>query len=123
MGKVGVNGRKLRRGLLYRSAKIHGLTDGDKELLKQMSIKFVADFRSMEEVQREPDSFAAGHTPACRIFSAVDGDPHALMRKIIKEGGYGDGWASAQLKEINQNFVKVHAPVFRAFLEALVQTD
>jgi len=121
VGKKGLDGRRLRTGLLFRSAKLFKLPDSDKRLLQQLGISFVADFRSQDELMREPDSFALGHDPMHRLFVAVDGDPRVLIEKFIREGGGPPGYATEQMKEINRKFVKVHARPFREFLESLAQ--
>ena len=50
-----VDGRTIRRGLLYRSANLHNLTDKDLQRLDCLSLKRVIDFRADFEKANEPD--------------------------------------------------------------------
>lgn len=45
------DGRKLKKGLLYRSDEFSHLTEKDKQKLEQLHIKTVIDYRSSEERQ------------------------------------------------------------------------
>lgn len=121
-GVRGAGGRRLRLGLLYRSAKLHGIPQGDKELLQQLGIKWVADFRSVDEAEREPDAWAPDHKVQHKLYDAADGDPHAMMKQAIKDG-IGPGQAERTIKDLNRGFVTRHAPKFRAFLEDIAKAD
>ena len=50
-----VSGQSIRRGLLYRSANLHNLTDKDLQRLDRLSLKRVIDFRADIEKAHEPD--------------------------------------------------------------------
>ena len=43
-GYATVDGRQVRRGLLYRSGSMTGLTDKDHDYLRQLDIAVIADF-------------------------------------------------------------------------------
>jgi len=47
--------RRMRWGVVYRSAHLAELTDTDHDLLKQIGIKLVCDFRTVEEAQGQPN--------------------------------------------------------------------
>jgi protein-tyrosine phosphatase len=55
-----VDGRTVRRGLLYRSDRLHKLTDEDLKFLSALSLERIIDFRAEQESQREPDRLPAG---------------------------------------------------------------
>lgn len=119
---TGMGGRRLRRCLLYRSAKLHGIGQGDKELLRQLGIRLIADFRSAEEATREPDSWLPDHVVQHKLYEAADGDPHAMAKQAIREGII-PGQAERMLKDMNRGFATIHAPKFRAFLEDVAKAD
>ena len=54
-GYQAVSGQTLRRGLLYRSANLHNLTDKDLQRLDRLSLKRIIDFRADFEKANEPD--------------------------------------------------------------------
>ncbi|MCG6910626.1 MAG: tyrosine-protein phosphatase [Deltaproteobacteria bacterium] len=47
--------RRMRWGMIYRSANLSQLTDNDHLLLKRIGIRLVCDFRTREEAQAQPD--------------------------------------------------------------------
>ncbi|MGX6441786.1 tyrosine-protein phosphatase [Neobacillus sp. K501] len=49
------NGRKVKTGILFRSAELTGLTEGDMQILESLNIKRVFDYRRQEEAARKPD--------------------------------------------------------------------
>ncbi|MBU3670956.1 MAG: tyrosine-protein phosphatase [Sinobacteraceae bacterium] len=48
------DGRRVRRGLLYRSGSLAGLTTADYGVLQSLNIKVIVDLRSTDERLREP---------------------------------------------------------------------
>lgn len=51
--------RRMRWGLIYRSAHLAELTGRDHELLSRIGIKLVCDFRTIEEAEAQPDKLPA----------------------------------------------------------------
>ena len=54
-GYTTAEGKKIKRGLLYRSDELSRLTKEDLEILKSLNIKTIIDFRSHEETIFAPD--------------------------------------------------------------------
>lgn len=54
------DGRKVKRGQIFRSGTLIALTDDDWATLARFEIKLVCDFRSPEEVTEEPEKLPAG---------------------------------------------------------------
>ena len=54
-GLVTVDGRKVKKGILYRAAELTGLTAEDKKSLENLQIKSVFDYRRRDEADRKPD--------------------------------------------------------------------
>lgn len=120
---VGMHGRPLRRGLLYRSAKLSGMTARDQELLLRMGLRSVADFRARDEAASEPDVFASGHDVAHRFFEAADGDPRAMMTQVIRDGSLSPAAACNMMTDLYRGFVTSHSHHFRSFLETLARQE
>ena len=55
-----VDGRTVRWGVLYRSDSLHNLTTSDLQRLASLKLSRVFDFRSENEVAREPDRLPEG---------------------------------------------------------------
>ena len=47
--------RRMRWGMVFRSAHLAELTDSDHDLLRRIGIKLVCDFRTVEEAEAQPD--------------------------------------------------------------------
>ena len=56
------NGKKVKMGLLYRSAALNTLTDADLAKLEALHIKYDFDFRGPYEVKTAPDKIPSGTT-------------------------------------------------------------
>ena len=77
------DGRLVRRGVLYRSGSMTGLTASDYEYLRTLNIEVVADFRSTEERLREPTRWPDGAAPPRRLerdYELQFGEVLAVMR-------------------------------------------
>ena len=77
------DGRRVRRGMLYRSGAMTGLTDADYELLSKLDIAVLVDLRSTDERLREPTRWPLAKEPPRRLERDYDlefGEVLALMR-------------------------------------------
>ena len=77
------DGRLVRRGLLYRSGTMTGLTASDYEYLRTLNIEVVADFRSTEERLREPTRWPGDAEAPRRLerdYELQFGEVLAVMR-------------------------------------------
>ena len=57
------DGRHVKRGLLFRSGSMTGLTAADKAMLNTMDFKTVIDLRSDDEVALLPNSWGTANVP------------------------------------------------------------
>ena len=67
-----LNGRFVRRGLLWRSDHMNELTDGDVASLETLDLQVIHDFRIDSEVERQPTRFSTTSPP--RVTRLVMGD-------------------------------------------------
>lgn len=49
------DGRKVKKGLLFRSAELTGMTSNDKTNLRPLNLKLIYDYRDMAEAVVKPD--------------------------------------------------------------------
>nr|WP_263326461.1 tyrosine-protein phosphatase [Neobacillus sp. Marseille-Q6967] len=49
------DGRKVKKGILFRAAELAGLTEQDKSFLESLNIKSIFDYRRRAEAERKPD--------------------------------------------------------------------
>lgn len=80
------DGRQVRRGVLYRSARLNELTDDDHDTLMRLGIGAVYDLRSPEEAAREPSRLPAGLHVEARTTPARAGSPgETLVGMIVND--------------------------------------
>lgn len=60
-GYITREGRPVKRGLLYRSGVMTGLTTADQQKLNSLNIKTIVDLRSREEIELFPNHWASTH--------------------------------------------------------------
>ncbi|MCO7175805.1 tyrosine-protein phosphatase [Sporolactobacillus kofuensis] len=49
------DGRKVKKGLLFRSAELTRMTSSDKKSLRPLNLKLIYDYRDREEAEKNPD--------------------------------------------------------------------
>ncbi|OMD60996.1 MULTISPECIES: tyrosine-protein phosphatase [Paenibacillus] len=80
-GYTTLDGRRVKRGLFFRSAELTGMTEQDVELFQSLGIKTIFDYRGVEEVRLKPDPVIPGvnniSIPA--LVEEVPGD----MRDVV----------------------------------------
>lgn len=50
-----LDGRRVKKGILFRAAELTGLTEEDKTYLDTLNLKYVFDYRDNGEADRKPD--------------------------------------------------------------------
>ncbi|MBI9102152.1 MAG: tyrosine-protein phosphatase [Spirochaetales bacterium] len=115
-----VEGKKVRWGLLYRSAVLRSLTADDRKYMDRLGIKYVVDFRSVNEKEKDGDKIDEGidykHMPI-----AAGGDD---LQQKIQEFIHGKRELDIHLfmidmyKEIIQNFSGIYREWLTGFLQA-----
>lgn len=66
-----MDGAKIARGRLFRSAAFNDATDADLKRLDAMGVRFLVDLRRPEERRHEPNRWPGGE--ACRVFVNDEG--------------------------------------------------
>lgn len=70
-GLVGAGGRRVRRGLIFRSGALHSFTPEELERLHRLRLRYVLDLRSADEAKGKPDPQIPG-AHMMRISGAMD---------------------------------------------------
>jgi protein-tyrosine phosphatase len=91
-GYVTADGREVRRGLLFRSGAMTGLTEADMAYLDRFAFRTVVDLRSAEELELYPNRWVPGRDIVYRYhdYSMMD-----LMKKAAERGEAASGDYSA----------------------------
>ncbi|MHA7986148.1 tyrosine-protein phosphatase [Rathayibacter sp. CAU 1779] len=85
-GYTTVDGRTVRRGLVYRSTALDHATDADVQLLADHGIRSVIDLRTAAEREARPDRLPAGvETLDLDVFADSPGATPARIAKLSSE--------------------------------------
>jgi len=78
--------RRLRWGVVFRSAHLAELTDADHGLLQRIGIRLVCDFRTIEEAEGQPDRLPADGSMQYLHMPIAHGkfDPAEAVARIKK---------------------------------------
>ena len=86
-GVAGLDGRRVRTGLVYRSDHMNELTDADLQAVEALGLRTIHDFRLDSEVERQPSRLLATSTVEVirRPTGDVDGDASVvdIVRDIL----------------------------------------
>lgn len=85
------DGKKVKMGLIYRSAALNTLTDKDVETIQNLGIKYDFDFRGPYEVKTAPDKIPSMTTRlSLPAGSETIGDSNYMknMSKLIKSDSF-----------------------------------
>ena len=66
-GLIGENGKRVRRGLVFRSAKLDKITPEGEAVLDRLGIRTIVDFRSPGEQRRNPTRYERGNVRQIRL--------------------------------------------------------
>jgi protein tyrosine/serine phosphatase len=117
------DGRRLKRGRLYRSAAHAKATDADLEALAALDIAVVVDLRRREERLREPSRRPAGFSGVV----IVNDDEHAedSWRNHIASGELTEASFRAYLVNYYRKapFDDRHVDLFSRYFRALAEAD
>jgi len=118
------DGRSVRWGRIFRSDQLADLSDGDLEVLSELGIRLVCDFRSPDERAEQPDRLPANDPPAVAELGIYDDsfDPNAI-REAIVSGELDDVDFGQLLVDGNRTFVVRFSPQFASMFERLAQPE
>jgi len=81
------DGRKVKKGLLFRAAELTGLTQEDHMLLEPIGLKYVFDYRNRGEADLKPDP-VLGNAVLIRVPANLEAEdkPHMTMEQLFASG-------------------------------------
>ncbi|HEJ9097450.1 tyrosine-protein phosphatase [Serratia odorifera] len=86
-GNSVADGRRIKRGLLFRSGSLERLTENDCTFLAGVPVRSVLDYRDADEVQAKPDVLWSGadyhHFPANPLSNEVNANLESLTSETL----------------------------------------
>jgi protein-tyrosine phosphatase len=125
-GRVTRDGRRVRRGRLYRSELLFGLTPRDLHTLASLDIRLVCDLRSPGERARLSNEWPEGHTPE-RLALDIDDELSAVQpdkwTRRLADPGFTAARSHAALIDNYRRMPASYAADLRALFERLSRPD
>ena len=120
-----VSGQLIRRGLLYRSANLHNLTDKDLQRLDRLSLKKFIDFRADIEKANEPDRLPADSNIQVLEIPILDSstDVALTLEEQIKAGKVDGIDPSELLTEANVQLATRFTPQYQQFIHEILDAN
>ena len=115
------DGRRVRRGLLFRSDALAQLTESDYQALARLNIETVCDFRQDWEKQRAPTRWPGRNAPELlSLPNPAQAGPSYL--ELLANGATAADMAAYMLRGYETN-VAEYAPSYAATLRRIVNSD
>jgi protein-tyrosine phosphatase len=114
-GYAAVTGRRVRRGMIFRSGAMAFLTDADHAHLQTRGVRLICDLRTAEERKNEPNNWP---DPAVKTLT-WDYDPSITSLREFRSAPEFTAESSraammSLYRRMPSAFAKVYADVFRA---------
>ncbi len=117
-GLIGLDGRRVRHGRVYRSDHLAGLTPADLQTLQTLGLTHRIDFRGVAESAALPSDVAGITALPLSIEPTVVQRVHALLG----EGSVPtEAQAVALMCDTYRGFVREGAPVYARFFRHLIE--
>ena len=118
-----VNGRAVKWGFLFRSGQLSSLSEQDVELLGNLQLDLICDFRRLEEQASDPSRLPGENPPRIVSLPIIPGSNSRFFEQA--DGHQADRQAMFDfMLEINRDFAEVQTAAYaRMFSEILEQDD
>ncbi len=112
------DGRRVKYGLLFRSAELAGMTESDRQQLLKLGISTILDYRDEGEAVLKPDPFMEGvdniRIPAMRSETAMD------LEMLIRNGHF-DKITAEKFAEL-YTLMTVNNPSFKRLMAVFAES-
>jgi protein-tyrosine phosphatase len=110
-------GRRVRRGLLYRSGSLSGLTEADRTFIEGLGLRTICDLRTTSERTTEPNRWveATALTYWSRDYDMSFGE----LRRVLADGALDAEKARAGMRAAYGHLPFEQAPAYREVFQRL----
>lgn len=125
-GYQSADGRTVRWGQLFRSGALTDLTPADQEMLQNLELRVVCDFRTPLEREREPHEFGKNSPPEQiavsreQLAGALQPDD---MRERMSTGNFDELEIGTLLIDGNDAFATSHRSPFRNMIQVAAAAE
>ncbi|MBR0681744.1 tyrosine-protein phosphatase [Roseomonas eburnea] len=119
-GWQAAGGRRVRHGMVFRSAALHGLTDVDLAQLGRTGLRTVCDLRGAREATRAPSRLPPGAEPHPLPIEPFVG---ASLKDMLERGAATGEGATDLLRQAYLAYATDHLPTYRQLFALLLEEE
>ncbi len=121
-GYPAADGKTVKWGALYRSANFAKSSRADQQVLNDLKLHALVDFRSAAEKEEEPNKLPK--EPGFQIVEipTMDGGDNSVSEEIMarfESGDFASFDANGFMIDANRQFATTFTPQFRQFIEVI----
>ncbi|WP_116790132.1 tyrosine-protein phosphatase [Flavobacterium psychrotrophum] len=122
-GITNTEGKKLKDGLIYRSANLHGLKPKLYDDFEALGIKQVIDLRTPAEIAKSPDNIPPGVDYVNLAAFEDKGDQLQQARKLVLHGEVTRTDAENRMLDFYKTYAVERPEVIRDIVHRVLQAD
>ena len=115
-------GGRLKWGKLFRSSKLSGLTDEDRQRVQRLGLTLVCDFRQAVEQELDPTHLGEEHTHLLASLPVTPGSSTNFIDNL-HNGIIAVDDAAGFMQEMNRDFVANQLPQYAEMFQLLLLGD
>ena len=115
-------GSKMKKNILFRSAKLSTLSDGDIKKLEELNPHAIIDFRDPKEIQKAPDNLSKS---LLEKSISLPISASTLNRMVIQKYIDGDNELTYEkvMEESYKKYINNHKHVWKEFIKILLDSN
>lgn len=122
-GITNTEGKKLKSGLIYRSANLHGLKPKRYDDFEALGIKQVIDLRTPAEIAKSPDNIPPGVDYVNLAAFEDKGDQLQQARKLVLHGEVTRIDAENRMLDFYKTYAVERPEVIRDIVHLVLEAD
>ena len=115
-------GGRLKWGKLFRSSKLSGLTDEDRQRVRRLGLTLVCDFRQAIEQELDPSHLGEEHTHLLASLPVTPGSAGNFIENL-HNGIIAVDDAAGFMQAMNRDFVASQLPQYAEMFQLLLLGD
>lgn len=120
---VNIEGRTLKKGMLYRSGHLHQLKRKSFKKLENLGIKEIIDLRNSGEITQKPDRLP--QNVLYKNFSAFEdkGDQLDQARKLVLKGKVKEAEAEERMLSFYRNYPLENTEIIKEIIHEILDSE
>lgn len=121
-GQLTADGRQVVWGKLFRTGHMGEMSDADKQVLQQLNIQAICDFRRADEMARQPSQLPEGLVPTAISISPGSATDlfSALNNEYVNDDHIDETIIDNFMQDINCDLVISHQASYRKMFDTLI---